>query len=79
MLDRYHFFTQTAIFEKHWSVEDIQNYMSSQEGCWIDAEKYRFYLLDIISRFTIREKGNIEGDMNKSFAIWFDLLDYLQK
>lgn len=79
MLDRYHFFTQTAIFEKHWSVDDIQNYMSSQEGCWIDAEKYRFYLLDIISRFTIREKGNIEGDMNKSFAIWFDLLDYLQK
>lgn len=79
MLDRYHFFTQTAIFEKHWGAKEIISYMSSAEGAWADAEKYNLYLLDIISRFTMREKGNICGDMVKSFSVWLELLDCLRK
>lgn len=78
-LDRYHFFTQTAIFEKHWSASEIIDYMESKKGSWIDKEKYPLYLIDVISRFTIREKGNVSGDIAKSFSLWTNLLEYLQK
>ena len=37
------------------------------------------YLLEIISRFAIREKGNINREMVKSFRIWISLLKYLQE
>ena len=74
MLDRYHFFTQTAIFEKHWQAKEIMEYTQSTEGNWIDAIAYKLYLLDIIARFTIREKGNITGDVAHSMNIWIELL-----
>ena len=63
MLDKYHYFTQTAIFEKHWDAKEIIKYISSPEAQWVDKESYILYLLDIISRFTIREKGNIDEHM----------------
>lgn len=77
MLDRYHFFTQTAIFEKHWQAKEIMEYTQSAEGNWIDAIAYKLYLLDIIARFTIREKGNITGDVAHSMNIWIELLKRL--
>ena len=79
MLDKYHYFTQTAIFEKHWDAKEIIKYISSPEAQWVDKESYILYLLDIISRFTIREKGNIDENMEESFIIWFEILEYLQK
>ena len=79
MLDRYHFFTQTAIFEKHWQADEIMAYAQSADGNWIDKAEYRLYLLDIIARFTIRERGNIDGDIAHSMDIWIELLKRLDE
>ena len=40
MLDRYHFFTQTAMFEKHWYSDEIIAYVESAEGDWVDKTEY---------------------------------------
>lgn len=77
LLDRYHFFTQTAIFERRWSTEDIETYLRTSGAGWIDREAYRLYLLDVIARFTTRERGNARGDIARSLKIWSDLLKYL--
>ncbi len=79
MLDRYHFFTQTAIFEKHWQGKEVIAFLQSPNADWVNKERYTLYLLDIISRFTVREKGTIEGDIAHSMKIWNDLLVYLNK
>ena len=73
-LDRYHFFTQTAIFEKHWQSDEIIAYIDSADGKWVDKTEYQLYLLDIITRFTIREKGHLSGDVAHSMRIWTGLL-----
>lgn len=74
MLDRYHFFTQTVYFERHWSAEDVLKYMRSDKGKWINKKEYLLYLLDVISRFTMRERGKVEGDMINLFEFWEILL-----
>lgn len=79
MLDRYHFFTQTAIFEKHWQAGDFIAYLQSSDAGWVDRKTYVLYLLDIISRFTGREKGQVTGDVARSMMVWNDLLVYLSK
>ena len=79
MLDRYHFFMQTAIFEKHWQAEEIKVYIHSGDGSWIDSATYRLYLLDIIARFTMRERGNICGDVAFTMNIWIELLKGLNE
>ena len=79
MLDRYHFFTQTAIFEKHWQEDEIMEYIQCAKGNWINAEAYILYLLDIIARFTIREKGKVSGDVAHTMNIWIELLKQLNK
>lgn len=79
MLDRYHFFTQTVIFEKHWQGKEIIAFLQSPNANWVNREKYILYLLDIISRFTVREKGAVNGDIARSMKIWNDLLVYLNK
>ncbi len=78
-LDRYHFFMQTAIFEKHWESREIIDYINSHDGKWIDRKYFSFYILDTISRYTLREKGNVKGDVANSFKIWNALLKFLQK
>ena len=77
MLDRYHFFTQTAIFERHWTSQDIIRYIGSNEGKWINTDNYKAYLIEIIARFTLRERGKAEGDIAKSMTLWSDLLSFL--
>lgn len=79
MLDRYHFFTQTAIFERHWRVDEIMAYAQSSKGDWINTSAYSLYLLDIIARFTIRERGNICGDVAHSMNVWIELLKRLNE
>ena len=76
-LDRYHFFTQTAVFEKHWGADEIIAYAGSSEGKWIDRQMYAMYLLDVISRFTMREGGKVTGEAAKPFALWGKLLEKL--
>lgn len=73
-LDRYHFFTQTAYFERHWDADMILEYIESSDGKWIDRDTYQLYLLDIISRFTIREHGSVDKNMAALFAFWGDIL-----
>ena len=79
MLDRYHFFTQTAIFEKHWYSDEIIAYVESAEGDWIDKTEYQFYLLDIIARFTLRESGHFSGDVAHSINVWTETLKRLEE
>ncbi len=76
-LDRYHFFTQTAVFEKHWGADEIIAYIGSDAGKWIDREKYAMYLLDVISRFTMREGGKVTGEAATPFALWGKVLEKL--
>ena len=76
-IDRYHFFTQTAVFEKHWGADEIIAYMESDAGQWIEREKYAIYLLDIISRFTMREGGKVTGDAAAPFTLWGKVLERL--
>ena len=76
-IDRYHFFTQTAVFEKHWESKDFAAYINSETGKWIDRELYAMYLLDVISRFTIRERGKVTGDAATPFSLWGELLEML--
>ena len=60
-------------------LEQIIEYINSEQGKWIDQKMYSLYLLEVIARFTVREKGNINGKMAESFQIWIALLEYLQK
>ncbi len=79
-LDKCHFFTQTAIFEKHWNSEKIIEYIESNvEKLYFDKKIYFLYLLDMITRFTVREKGNITEDVLDSFKIWYNLLKHFQQ
>ena len=76
-LDRYHFFTQTAVFEKHWGADEIITYIGSNDDCWIDRHLYAMYLLDVISRFTMREGGKVTGEAATPFVLWGKLLEKL--
>lgn len=79
-LDYFHFFTQTAIFEKHWDEKQIyEAYSLSQKKEYINDKQYCYYLLDIINRFTIREHGNFQGDIAHCMRIWIRLLSFLTK
>lgn len=77
-LDRYHFFTQTAVFEKGWGAKEITAFMNSMEGAWIKKQEYTLYLLDIISRFTVREGKKVEGGEKELFAIWNNLIKAIE-
>lgn len=74
-LDRYHFFTQTAVFERHWGMDEISRYMESNAGKWMDKELYAMYLLDVISRFTMRENGKVTADAATPFLLWGKILE----
>jgi hypothetical protein len=74
-LDRYHFWMQTAVFEKHWGVAELKRYMGSDEGKWIDGEMLEMYVLDVMSKYVMRE-----GERVKElglFGVWCSLLKEL--
>ena len=74
-LDRYHFWMQTAIFEKHWGVEELRRYMCSVDGEWIDGEMLEMYVLDVMSKYVMREGEKVK-EMGL-FGIWCSLLKEL--
>lgn len=78
-LDRYHFFTQSALFERHWQADDFIACMKSSRGNWINKKIYSMYLLDVIARFTIREEGTGGEDIKNRIRLWYDLLSYLSQ
>ena len=71
-IDRCHYELQTAIFEKRMSREEILEYITGRDVAY--KRLLRLYLLDVISRFTIRERGNASGDIARSLDTWCHLL-----
>lgn len=71
-LDKYHFFIQSAIHEKHWETEKILRQIRKEktmtdEGCTL-------YLLEVIARFTVREQKKVTGNVACLIQIWMELL-----
>lgn len=73
-LDRYHYFMQTAIFERHKDAKEIISMIHSDAAQWMSQESLRYYLLDIISRFTVRERGVYSGDVERMMNIWLKVM-----
>lgn len=71
-LDRYHFFSQQFYFEKHWSAEQVLDYMRSTEGTWMNIEEYMMYIVLILSVFVTREKSKCKS--TDLFLYWNALL-----
>ena len=74
-LDRYHFWMQTALFEKHWGVEELKRYMNSVDGEWIDREMLEMYLLDVMSKYVMREGGKVKE--LGMFGVWCGMMDII--
>lgn len=77
MLDRYHFFTQSVFYEKHWSAEKVIKYIDSADGAWVDKHLYVLYILDVMARYLLREKNCLSDDIICQFHFWFEILHYL--
>ncbi len=74
-LDRYHWYTQTAIFERGLGAAEVLAELPTLR--WVQRELYLAYLLEVLSRFTLREQGKVEGDVARLFAIWLELIEKL--
>ena len=74
-LDRYHFLTQTAIFERHLTAQQIIAEIASCD--WVNKDDYMMYLIDIIARYTLREKGNYDAGMRKCMETWNGLVKWI--
>lgn len=72
--DRYHFFSQTAFFERHWTAEEFMSYTATPEGAWIDIDQLIYYLLMILSRFVGREPAGKKMTDTTLFAFWNQLI-----
>lgn len=68
MLDRYHFVIQQAIHVSHMEPPEIMRLIKGYD--WYDDMDMRCYLLDMISRWTDREKGMITPDVRR----WLELM-----
>ena len=81
-LDYFHFFTQSAIFEKHWNADKIyEEYLSRKNDLKVYMDQsdffYQCYLLDIIGRFLERDRGAFSRDVSACLLIWTKLLSRL--
>lgn len=74
-LDRYHFYSQQAFFEKHWNAAQVMEFMATEEGKWMQREHFKMYLILIISVFVTRETGKCQS--TDLFQYWNDLLTAL--
>ncbi|MFR9567909.1 MAG: phosphotransferase [Rikenellaceae bacterium] len=75
-LDWYHFFTQTAIFERHLTAEAIvAEFRERQSGR--SEMLFSAYLLDIISRYAAREGGEIGKATETQIKFWIEILGML--
>lgn len=71
-LDRYHFYSQQAFFEKHWNAGKMLVFMKEKEGRWMNSFEYKMYIVLIMSVFVLREKGKCQN--SDLFCYWNDLL-----
>lgn len=79
-LDMFHFLTQTAIFEKNMSTQQIFNAICGREKYLNDFFEqpyyaYLIYLVDVIARFVVRDGQSRTEDVNRLISIWFELME----
>lgn len=72
MLDLYHFIVQQAFHVDHLNA--AQTLLRLKETDFYSSVGLRYYLLDIISRFTLRENGAISSSLYSSLQYWSELL-----
>lgn len=72
-LDRFHFVTQTAIFARRVSAEELISEFKGEEIANFDIS-YTSYLLDVMSRYIDRERGTLSDHTKRMLSIWSDLL-----
>lgn len=78
-LDLFHFLTQTAIFERNMSARQIFDEIMQREDflkSYFEHPKYAYliYLVDVASRFVVRDKTSRTDDVDKLICIWFILM-----
>lgn len=74
MLDRYHFHVQQSLHVAHHHPRQIMDDMKRQ--AWFSHDEFSLYLLDIISRYLHREKGQpVSGSLTAMLTTWTELLD----
>lgn len=73
MLDRYHFFNQQALHVAKLSPQQI--YENMQAMPWYKPDDYTIYLLDIISRFTLRENKALSASLINMLKSWAAILE----
>lgn len=79
-IDYYHFVTQSAIFEQHADAAQIWQQVQPHLVEHADNRlKYMGYLLDILGRFCLRERGEAQGDELRCMEIWIELLKRLKQ
>jgi hypothetical protein len=81
-LDWFHFFTQVALFKHKANAQDIATMFDKERNklnyfLYAPPFMYKCYLLDIISFYIHREKGNLEGDVERNMVVWIELLGLL--
>lgn len=74
-IDKCHFELQRLIFEERYTTEEIVAHCAQRNN--EEKELLTLYLLDIIARFTLREKGEPEGDVLRSLHTWCSVLKNL--
>ncbi len=82
-LDYFHYKIQTAIFERHLTVDEILRDIEAERSVsnfthddWTLSLKC--YLLAIISLYINREKGPISSDTRERIALWVKMLKLLE-
>ncbi len=81
-LDWFHFFTQTAICVDKMSADEIvrlfeKSNLQIKRYCGDVNLLYTVYLLDIISKYLNREKGNLSANTQQLIDIWVRILSKL--
>ena len=79
VLDRYHFFTQTAIFGRGMTAREITDYLQTADAGWIDRDSYMMYIVDVIARFVLRDGDSLREDTAAQVRIWAEILKFLRK
>jgi hypothetical protein len=81
-LDWYHFFTQVCIFKHKDPAKKIRQKFEKEHKTLLKYIEepvllYKCYLLDIISFYLQRDKGNFGKDVANNLCIWTELLEIL--
>lgn len=86
LIDIFHFFTQTAIFVRKEDASVIYMNFKKQfingelKDLFSNPSKYYMcYLIDIISLYVSRDKGQFSEDVEHNMKIWIELLNNLNE